>query len=133
MQHALATTDVFHDARFIDAMDSGFPVVTLGYLERSGLAVAVISRDAGLLYMCVAFADVIGTDRAEETIGQQWWRLWPEERRPALRVAVTRAGLGEIVVLPLGLAGKLTLTPVRDAAGRVIRILVEHRSGDLPG
>ncbi|WP_124111205.1 hypothetical protein [Palleronia sp. THAF1] len=104
--------------------------MTLGYLRRSGLNVAVMGRDGALRYIG---EQASRTTEPHARVGQAWWTLWPKDNWPALRNAVTRAGLGDVVTLMIEPVGAVTLTPVRNASGLIQQILAVHQAQAAAG
>ena len=106
------------------------PLVTAGFLRHSPHCLAILDREGMIVFMGDAGLEMLDLGRAG-VVGRACWDLWPPDARPAMRQAVTRARLGEVARVrgngpeAGGLPGdwSVTMTPLRDPANRVVRIL----------
>ena len=123
------------DRSLVNAMRDCTPMVTLGYLERASHCVKLVELDGRLSGISQNGLCALEIEDAKTALGTAWWDLWPAEMQHVLRNAITRSRLGEVVRFDgecrtstgQNRRWGVTVTPVCDRQGRIVRLLVVSR------
>jgi diguanylate cyclase (GGDEF)-like protein/PAS domain S-box-containing protein len=108
-------------------------------LEASADCIKIISLDGTVEFMNMAGISAMELESADEVVGRPWSELWPEEARPMILAALEAAGAGDNIrcsgVCPTAKGARkwwdLSVTPMRDPEGSVVRILAISRDVTL--
>jgi PAS domain S-box-containing protein len=104
-------------------------------IEGSSDCVKILDLDGRVAYINQAGVEVMELCGAGEVIGRTWIDLWEDDHRAAARDAVLRATAGERTAFEgycrtaggVGTWWDVTVTPITDAAGTVVKLLAVSR------
>lgn len=111
------------------------PAFTLAFLRACPDCVKLLNPEGRVTFVNRIGRDELALGEAGRTTGREWWSLWPEAERPAIRRAFDRARAGELVRMPADFAAgageprrwDVTVAPVVNAEGETETILVIMR------